>query len=193
VLGGFFIRQQFGGTWDVSVFVQLPLVVIASEWGAYIWQAGTAYQNYITGTPAPKLPEPPTPLQDWNTGRIVDAAPKLVPLNVDGRAGLIALNQVIDMPAFNVERNFAIDTLRMYDFDPATQKHVNLTEERWVAQKKKFSQKPFANLKKKWEHFGLLCRDGNHKRARFIVADRRKVALVASGNPLPAWSPTPPK
>lgn len=195
VLLTFGINQQVlggGFHWDYALLVQVPIGAVAFHWGRFIDKAGVAYQYYVTGAPKPE-PEPEKrEILDWNTGKPVNDFPNLVPLNDNGRQGLIALNQVIDMPAFNAERNFAITTLRMYDFDPAGQKHVNLTEERWVAQKKQFSQKPFANMKKKWEHFGLLKRETANKKSRFIVADRRKVALVASGNPLPQWSPTPP-
>lgn len=181
IMVGFYVRQQFGAYWDVFVLVQFPLVILAVEWGTYIWQAGVLYQRYVTGAPLPEVKHERV-LENWNTGEKIAFEP-LQP----------NYTQIVEMPKFDLERRFAIDVLRMYDMDPGTQKFVDLTEERWVLQKKMFSQKPFANMKRKWEHFGVIRRKSERKNSKFLIVKREAVALIASGNSLPEMPPTPPE
>jgi hypothetical protein len=187
VMLGFYIRQNFGGYWDVYLLVQLPLATLAMEWGAYIWQAGVLYQRYITNAPAPEK-KPSDKLTDWHTGKPVEYG-ELQPIHREQIQDDKSYTQVVEFPKFSLERRFAIDVLRMYDFDPATQKHVDMTEKRWVIEKKMFAQKPFANMKLRWEHFGVIRRKTEHKNSKYLVAKREAVALIASGNSLPEWSP----
>lgn len=178
ILFGFWIKQKFGDTLDVW-FTAFYLQFVGLMHGYYIMQAGILYQGYITAMNTPD----PKPV-------IVETKPALPAIkDFSEWKPVIVSQQVVEFPAFNLERRFWIDVLRMYDFDPATQKHVDLTEERWVIQKKMFSQKPFENMKRKAEHFGLLKRKHKGKSAGQIVKSREAVALVASGNPLPNWSP----
>lgn len=175
---GFYLLHNLVHTYDVViVFCTLQLLALGHE--VWIILLSHPYQRYITwvNTPDEKIPtiEPPDPYR-----------PK--PLLVFSKIN----QQAFEMPKFDLERRFAIDVLRMYDFDSATQKHVDLTEKRWVVNKKMFAQIPFANLKKKWEHFGLLKRANSNKNSRFMVASRTAVALVASGKSLPDWTPAPP-
>jgi len=184
ILIGFVIHEHFNGAWEVIVFVNIPLAPIAWEWAKYIQRTGVAYQMYLT-----------------RTGGAAPIEKELInEINKDNKPGVFvplvrsiqpAFTQVVEMPAFNAEQIFAKDVLGMYDMDPVTQEHVDLTEEKWVIQKKRFSQKPFANMKKKWEDFGLLERANANKNAKFIVKSRLAVELVASGKPLPARD-TPP-
>jgi hypothetical protein len=181
VLTGFLIRQQIGGTWDVSVFVQLPLVVIASEWGAYIWQAGVAWQNYQTSTHAPH-PHEAGVILDWNTGKPVDV-PRVVPLNNDGQMQTIALNQVVDMPKFDNERKVARTLIdqRNHNMD------VDLTEAFWI-KRGNFgeSRDKFVAMKDKWTRLGVIYKVGERKNAKHDVKDWRLVRLIAQGQKLPS-------
>jgi hypothetical protein len=179
ILFGFYLKQRIGDTFDMFV-TMLFLQSAGLMHGYYITRAGILYQGYITEMNTPDT----KPVK-------MEAEPEMP--TVKTYTPIIVNQQIFELPRLDTERRFSIDVLRMYDFDPATQKHVDLTEERWVIQKKMFSQKPFANMKKKWEHFGLLVRKSESKNSKFIVASRDAVAMVASGNPLPDWSPPPPQ
>jgi hypothetical protein len=159
------------------------LGAIALEWAKYIRQAAIAYEMYLAraGGAQPIEQELVKEIKNETPGIFVPLVRSIQPIYAE----------IVEMPAFNHERIFAKDILEMYDLDPVTQKHVDLTEERWVVSTKRFSQKPFANMKKKWEQYDLLERANSNKNAKFIVKSRIAVALVASGNPLPAGD-TPP-
>lgn len=177
---GLHIWEKFKN--DIGAFlVMLAFIGEGLMHGWYLMKAGIYYQGYNTAinTPDPK----PAP--------VVQAEPMLPKVNLYKKP-IPQFENVVEMPRFDIERRFSIDVLRMFDFDPDTQKHVDLTEERWVNQKKMFAQKPFANMKLKWEHFGLLKRKSAAKNAKFLVGRREAVALVASGNPLPDWDPPAP-
>src|SRR5688572_24507205 len=60
VLIGFYIHENVNPAWDVIVFVNVPMAVLALEWGTYIWQAGVAYQMYLTRGVPPAKAEPET-------------------------------------------------------------------------------------------------------------------------------------
>jgi len=182
ILIGFVIHEHFNNSWEVIVFVNAPLAPIAWEWARYIQRAGVAYQMYVTNT------QGASPIKAELLKDISKDEPKFVPTL---RPIQQDYTQTVDLPKFDVERNFAVTILRMYDFDPRTQKHVDMTEGLWVKTKKQFSQIPFKNMKEKWIHFGLAMRENEKKNARYIVKSRQAIALVASGNPLPDWSPPP--
>lgn len=177
VLIGLHIWQKFKN--DAGAFLgMITFYALAFMHGFYLMKAGIIYQGYETEINTPD-PKPQV---------IVHPAP-----NPAGWKLLPNLNQqVVEFPKFDKERRFWIDVLRMYDFDPDTQKYVDLTEQRWVVDKKMFFQKPFANMKLKAEHFGLLKRKGKSKSSKFVVASRVAVALVASGHELPEWNPPAP-
>lgn len=150
----------------------------------YCNQSGVMHQGYQTtiNTPDPKI-------------TLVDAQkqwPELQLIKRENFQPIVTSEQVVEMPAFNLERYFWKTVLQMYDMDPDTQQHVDLTEDRWVIQKKVFAQKPFEYVKKRGAHFGLLGRKNKNKNSKFIVASRIAVAMVAAGNPLPEWSPVSP-
>lgn len=183
VLAGFFIRTQYGAHWDVFAFVQLPLAVIAGEWGAYIWQAGTAYQNYVTRGGV--QPEPTTgKIIDWNTGKPIDdqpAADGLKPLiRVDGKPHM-AYSQVVSSPK--------MDKVRYVAFTLVRQKQngfkVDLTEKRWV-KNWKFSREEFVNdVIDPWKKHGVIARAGDRKNAPYDVLRWDAVQLISQGEHLP--------
>lgn len=183
ILGGFFIRTQYGAHWDVFAFVQLPLAVVAAEWGAYLWKAGEAYQRYVTGTPQP---EQPVKAVDWNTGAEVEPLPVydngLKPMiRVNGKPH-VAYSQSVDLPKFDNERKVAktLITQRNNNFS------VDLTEEFWI-KRGNFgeSRDRFVAMKDKWVRHGVIYKVGERKNAPHDVKDWRKVRLIADGNPLP--------
>ena len=180
------LYEYLGHPWEI-LFFGYWLGGVAYEWAKFIQRTGVAYQMYITRT-AGTQPIEQELINEVEKDKPSGFVPGFVPLV---RSIQPAYTQVVEMPKFDQERRFAIDVLRMYDSDPVTQKHVDLTEDRWVINVHRFSQKPFANMKKKWEEFGLLERANTNKNAKFIVKSRVAVALVASGNPLPARD-TPP-
>lgn len=178
IMGGFALIKYFGQEWYVSLTASYIQVF------GLIYGTGLVYQSYL--------------IQGWMTA-INTPDPKPAPTvaestmpEVKTYKPLVQFENVVEFPTFNTERRFWIDVLRMYDFDPATQKHVDLTEERWVINKRMFSQKPFANMKLKAEHFGLLKRKHKGKSAGLIVKSREAVAMVAAGQELPYWTPPPP-
>lgn len=175
---GLHIWERFKN--DIGAFLaSITFYTLAIMHGRYLQKAGELYQGYNTAINTPD-PKPAV---------IVQAEPMPA---VKTYKPIPQFENVVEMPRFDIERRFSIDVLRMFDFDPDTQKHVDLTEERWVIQKKMFTQKPFANMKLKWEYFGLLKRKSKAKNAKFLVGKREAVALVAAGNPLPDWTPPPP-
>lgn len=176
------LYEYLGRPWEI-LFFGYWLGAIALEWAKYIRQAAVAYEMYLAraGGAMPIEQELIKEIKSETPGVFVPLVRSIQP----------AYTQTVEMPAFNAEQIFAKDVLRMYDSDPVTQRHVDLTEERWVVNTKRFSQKPFANMKKKWEQYGLLERANTNKNAKFIVKSRIAVELVASGKPLPVRD-TPP-
>ena len=167
ILGGYLIRQQIGGAWDVYVFVQFPLCLLAGEWGAYIWQAGVIYQRYVTQVDARReLPLEPVHADDFK------------PLI---RVGGQAYTQVVASPKIDKERSFAVTLLRMHEYNP---EQVDLTEEKWV-KSKKFIRAEFVAMLDVWKKYGVIERAGERKNAPYIVQKWDAVRLIASGSPLP--------
>jgi hypothetical protein len=183
VLGGFLIRTQYGAHWDVFAFVQLPLAVIAGEWGAYIWQAGSAYQNYITNASDPN----PSPVRtgqilDWNTGKPVDP-PSVVPFNDNGRKSVIALNQTVTMPKLDPERRFARTLIDMRNGNLK----VDLTEAFWIENGNRYGaeREAFVSMRDRWRKNAVIEKVGQGRTSPYQVIDWRKVRMVAGGTPLP--------
>jgi hypothetical protein len=182
VLTGFFIRHNFGAHWDVFAFVQLPLSVIAAEWGAYIWQAGTAYQNYVTQGGAPPKPETSQVL-DWNTGKPVEDTPPdgLRPIiRVDGKPR-VAYAQVATSPKMDKVRYVAFTLIRQKQ----NGFKVDLTEKRWV-KGWKFSREEFINdVIDPWQRHGVIGRAGERRNAPYDVLRWDAVQLISQGEHLP--------
>lgn len=183
ILAGFFIRTQYGAHWDVHLLVQLPLAVIAGEWGAYIWQAGTAYQRYVTRDGVQPEPVVPTGnILDWNTGKPVDDVPGgLKPLiRVDGKPHM-AYSKVVSSPK--------MDKVRYVAFTLVRQKQngfkVDLTEKRWV-KNWKFSREEFvSDVIDPWKKHGVIARAGDRKNAPYDVLRWDAVQLISQGEHLP--------
>jgi hypothetical protein len=182
VLAGFLIRTQYGAHWDVFAFVQLPLSVIAAEWGAYIWQAGVTYQKYVTnGLPQPQAETSGTIL-DWNTGKPVEPVPgELQPIiRVDGKPR-VAYAQVTTSPKMDKVRYVAFTLIRQKQ----NGFKVDLTEKRWV-KNWKFSREEFVNdVIDPWKKHGVIARAGERRNAPYDVLRWEAVQLISQGEHLP--------
>lgn len=184
VLGGFLIRTQYGAHWDVFAFVQLPLAVVAAEWGAYLWKAGEAYQKYVTRDGAAESITTGR-VEDWNTGREVEPLPGysngLKPLiRVDGKPH-VSYNQVTTSPK--------MDKVRFVAFTLIRQKQngfrVDLTEKRWV-KNWKFSRDEFINdVIDPWQKHGVIGRAGERRNAPYDVLRWDALQLISQGEHLP--------
>jgi hypothetical protein len=177
ILVGFYIRTQYGAHWDVHLFVQVPLSVVAAELGAYLWQAGVAYQKYVTG--GAQIVEPKSPeIIDWNTGKPVDG---LEPIN---RAMINTPAQVYNHTSqrvvFDAERLFAktLINMRNHNFK------IRMDETYWIKEKRySESREAFVGMLEKWEYYGLSGREGGQNKR--VPKDWRKIRLVAQGEKLP--------
>jgi hypothetical protein len=195
VLGGFVIRQHYGAHWDVFALVQLPLTVIASEWGAYIWQAGVAYQNYITRSGSAPVEQPTGQVIDWNTGKPVEAPDGLEPVN----RGMMTTpkqvyGQVVSLPRFDKVRHVAITLLRQKQQGFK----VDLTEKKWVEKRGyiekekrvvnnwKFGREEFLReVIDPWKYHRVIDRAGDRKNAPYDVVNWQVIELYAQGEKLP--------
>jgi hypothetical protein len=174
VLTGFFINQQVlggGFHWDYFVTVQLPLAAVASEWGAYIWQAGVIYQRFLAGMDvAPSAPA-------------VTATRVTPPIFVDGKevSKVQELQNTVDMPLLSSERQVAHTLITQHGSGLT----VDLTESYWI----KGNHFPDGQLKframlTKWQFHSMIAK-GNYKTAPYSVVDWRKMRMVARGHALP--------
>ena len=184
VLMGFYIRTQFGAHWDVHALVQLPLVVIAAEWGAYIWQAGVAYQKYVTRDGEP-LPEPVVKSVNWHNGEEVEP----LPVVTDGLRPLIRVNGQPRIAYSQTTRSVKEDKVRFVAFTLIRQKQngfpVDLTEKRWV-KNWKFSREEFlSDVIDPWKYHGIIARVGERKNAQYDVVRWEVIDLYAQGEKLP--------
>jgi hypothetical protein len=191
VLTGFFIRQHFGAHWDVHFLVQLPLTVVAAEWGAYIWQAGVAYQKYVTG--GAQIVEPKSPeIIDWHSGKPVDGLEPINRAMINTPAQVY--NQVTPAPKFDKVRHVAITLIRQKQQGFK----VDLTEKRWVEKRGyiekekrvvnnwKFGREEFLrDVIDPWKHHKAIERAGEWKSAPYDVTDWRVIELYAQGEKLP--------
>jgi hypothetical protein len=166
---GFYLVHNLQPTYDVvGVFITLQLLALSHS--GWIILLSYPYQRYITwvNTPdEPKIPtiEPPDP-GGWKS---------LPNLNVS--------QQAVELPTFDMERYFAFTLCRMHENFPELE--PDLTERKWVINTKKFSQKPFAALKAKWESHGVIVKKSAAKNSRHVVRRWDAVQLIAAGNPLP--------
>ena len=168
ILGGFALIEYFGDEW----YVALTAAYIQTFGLAY--GIGLVYQSYLIqgynnaiNTPDPK----PAP--------IVRAEPVMP--TVQTYKPVPQFEQVVSLPRFDKERNFAVTLLRMYEYDPA---QVDLTEKKWVKTTKKFVRDEFVNMLHKWEGRGVIARKSTAKNAPYVVRQWEAVRLIASGNPL---------
>lgn len=173
VLTGFYIHEHVNPAWDVIVFVNMPMAVIALEWGAYIWQAGVAYQNYVTrgGAPASAKPAQTEAKLDPSFTPIVRALPEMK-------------TQIVEAPKFDMERQFAKTLINMHDFKP-NDEAVDLREETWKRPNKFGSRDAYLLVRDNWERQGIVAKKDKRKNSRYVVKDWRAVQLIADGNPLP--------
>jgi hypothetical protein len=166
VLAGFWVRNKFGASWDVTLLVQVPLDFIACAWSVYLWKAGVIWQNFEA---------------EWNApgDRKPKAQPAAVPYNNYGRQTLIQLPQVTSMPKLNNEQKFykALIDMRNGGLE------VTLKESYWISPVNRYgeSRDAFVAMKDDGVRCGALCRAGERKNAPHVVADWRKVRLMAGG------------
>lgn len=166
ILGGFAMVEYLGSEWHIV------LTATYLQTFGLIYGAGLVYQSYL--------------IQGWRTAMdtpdpkpvIIEAA-KAPPVNLGQWQ---TVNQVVSLPRFDKERNFAVTLLRMYDFDP---ERVDLTEKKWVKTTKKFIRDEFVNMLHKWEGRGVISRKSTAKNAPYVVRQWEAVRLIANGNPLP--------
>jgi hypothetical protein len=175
VLAGFWVRNKFGASWDVTLLVQVPLDFIACAWSVYLWKAGVIWQNFEA---------------EWNApgDRKPKAQPVAVPYNNYGRQTLLQLSQVTSAPRLNNEQKFykALIDMRNGGLE------VTLKESYWISPVNRYgeSRDAFVAMKDDGVRCGALCRAGERKNAPHVVADWRKVRLMAGGY---SSSPTPPR
>lgn len=187
VLATFGINQQvFGGGfhWDFFLTVQLPVAMIAREYGYFLSKAGVAYQNYITNASDPNpAPERKGQILDWNTGKPIDDSPSVVPFNNNGRRGVIALAQTVVAPRINAERKFARTLIDMRNGNLK----VVLTEAYWIEDGNRYGEEreKFVAMRERWRKNGVIEKAGQGKTSPYQVIDWRKVRMVAEGHPLP--------
>lgn len=204
-LGGFYLTQNLPNDWNVKAMFWVAQFFAVTLWTAVDINL-VMYQAYVTRFEWPwsrrqKNIVPTTePIYDHNTGAIVGEMPikadsgqhsafSTQPLvSADGfmplgRAnGKPVLRQVVDLPRFDKERNFAVTLLRMYDYDP---EQVDLSEGKWVRNTKKFIRAEFISMLENWKEHGIIERKSNKKNASYTVVDWRAVRVIAEGHPLP--------
>lgn len=174
VLTGFFIRDHYGAHWDIFAFVQLPLAVIAGEWGAYLWQAGVAYQKYMTNDTSPSTPVAAKPAEEPTPEGLRPI------IHVDGKPRM-AYAQVV--------RSVKEDKVRYVAFTLLRQKQngfkVDLTEKRWV-KNWKFSREEFiSDVIDPWQRHGVIARAGERRNAPYDVLRWDAVQIISQGEHLP--------
>lgn len=168
ILLGFYIHENLNSAWDVIVFINIPLAILAMEWGAYILQAGVAYQNYLTGAPSPRRVERPLP--DLGS----DFVPLVRPMSNDNA-------QTVDVPKFDSERQVARTVINQRNHNLK----VDLTEEFWIKRGNfEGSREAFVAVMDKWKRYKLI-RKGEQTNSTHEVMDWRGIRLIADGHPLP--------
>lgn len=164
---GLHIWEKFKN--DIGAFLgMITFYVLAFMHGHYIEKAGILYQGWNTAMNTPD----PKPV-------IVEPAKEMPPVNLGEWQ---TVNQVVSLPRFDKERNFAVTLLRMYEYDPEA---VDLTERKWVKTTKKFIRDEFVNMLHKWEGHGVISRSSSAKNSKYVVRRWDAVRLIANGNPLP--------
>lgn len=113
------------------------------------------------------------------------------PLNRSLIPAMVTNQQTVEMPKLSYQTHFWTCVLRAYDMDPKGQSKVDLSETTWVTTRRMFSQKPFAEMKRRAAAAGALRRKDGRRNSQFVVADRGRVEWLAAGNTLPDTSPPP--
>lgn len=172
IMSGLYIGHNLRpATYDV-ILACISIYIAALMLGYYIMQAGIIYQRYLAQIDnaanvkpvAPKADEPKT-------------YPNLRPV----------FESSVSIPRFDKERHWAVLLIRTHESFPD---QVDLTELKWVIQKKMFIRAEFANMLKNWEMHGLIGRKNLNKNSPYIVTRWDGIRLIANGNPLP---PPPPR
>jgi hypothetical protein len=169
---GFYIKHQLGNTYDV-VIVFLILQYHAVMHTAYIFMAGKLYQAYITQADERQMARD---IEVFHKPQEPEIKPVLRNLNEQP-----VYNQVVSLPHFDKERNFAVTLIRMNEYDP---NNVDMTESKWV-KSGKFVRAEFVGMLDKWAGHHVIIRKSTAKNAPYRVARWDAVRLIAQGNPLP--------
>ena len=170
-MAGFWIWQNVKPqTFDVIIAGGV-LMLHGIIYSGYLYQVGVIYQNYIcaVNTPDPK----PAPVVDN----------ELTPMpEVKTYKPLAQFENVVALPKFDKERNFAVTLLRMHDNFPETD--PDMTERKWVKTSKKFIREEFVQMLHRWEARGIIERKTAAKNSPYVVRQWEAVRLIASGNPI---------
>lgn len=171
---GFYIHNHNHNSWDVILFVQMPLAVISSTWALYLWQAGVLYQKYVTQL---DIRYGDHELRtDENSTQANDEFP---PVKINGYTSFEAATKP---PKLNREQKVANILLhqRNHNFD------VNLKEEYWIKGKRfDGSRVEFVAMIDKWVGWQAIERAAARKNSPYVVRDWRVIELIAAGEYLP--------
>lgn len=197
VLTGFYLYNQFP-SWDVVILVQLPLAVIASEWGAYIWQAGVMYQGYLTGKSSDLdqrqrdrdaqakglawAMDNPHTMTSGNTPVIVPMAKPAI------HPGMVEHQFIATQPVLNQWRvQMMIKRLCKRQFayrDHLGKPEGDYREETWV-KSGELTRRALTICLGILEHAGGIRRKNKARNSTYITARWDVIQLGAQGSPLP--------
>lgn len=176
-----FIFATFGNTYDlVSMFIIFQFFAVVAA--PYLAIANLMYTAYLTQTNTGAVEK----LTNWHTGKVVDATPEksdpgfMRLIRKPAPTVPVMLNQVVSLPVYDYERNFARTLINMRN----SNFEVDMTEKYWI-KGGRFgeSRETFVAMLAKWEYHGLSGRTGRQNKR--VPLDWRKIRLVEQGNPLP--------